>query len=706
MCYRWIALYLFLGTLLTGCTANKMHRPVSVEQEASYELAFIEFDDQGEMWDRTQLSRALSVIERANRAERGCVVVTYMHGWQHNASEKSEIKGNVGEFKTFLSSIAQRLEANPELGARPLVGIYLGWRGKSGSIPGLNLLTFYDRAGAARRIAGTSSTEAIYRILATAKQNRNSKTLLLGHSFGGQILERALTQSLVGSLLGPSVAGSVELPADLTVLINPAAKSIQAKQFVEMLDHSRIGLYRTDREGNRHRVPLMVSVTSSADLATRWAFPLGTQMSAIGKNFHKYGEDSCLQFKGQRSFYVRTPGHNAALISHEVTAEPLPSGARPASLEQVGSEWLESDFDPISGRQVFSFNGSEHRFTVRPLTGAVNGTPYWIIRVPRQLIPGHSGFFTADTLRLIGSMVVVSGLLEEESSVEIVRDSGVRPNWLTVLPDGQVLVVDASRRIYGVEVSSPRPTFNGCMPPEADPITSIGFGVHQSGGFAAFSRLSSESTRKGTDEYESAAVEFEVSEGTIRRKDLIKIHGTDRFVSAAFDLESKRAYLAGVEGKAIYSVDLTAKKATPELWLDTESEELMSSLVFDNSTRSLYAASGTEGVLYRLTDEDGKPQAALIADSLGWPVGIAIDQQRGRLYVGDAKGRQIWQIDCTGSGECSEPRSLIASEIFVSPGDLNVAPDGTIWVADREGQVIVALSPEGEILQKIEELPR
>lgn len=693
MKFGTIVVCLFLGAALTGCTANKMHRPLSIEQEPSYTLAFIEFDDQGEMWDRSQLSRALDVIERADQYEDGCVVVTYIHGWQHNASQKDEEKGNVGEFKTFLTSIARRLKAREGLDKRPLVGVYLGWRGKSGTIPGLNMLTFYDRAGAARRIAGTSSTEAIYRILSTAKKRSDSRTLLLGHSFGGQILERAVTQTMVGTLLEPGKSEEVILPADLVVLINPAAKSLQAKQLVEMLDHSRIGLYRTDREGNRYRVPLMVSITSSADLATRWAFPAGTWVSALGKNFHKYPEDTCLQFQGQRSFYVRTPGHNPALISHEVSAEPLPPGEGPVRLEDASTEWLESTFDPISRQQVFSYNGSKSRFTIRPLSGAVNDTPYWIMRVPRQLIPRHSGFFTEDTMRLIGSIVRASGILEADSTVEIVRYSGVRPNWLKALPDDRVLVVDASRRIYQVDASSPRPVFNGCLPQQADPSSSIGFGIQESRGFTALSRPTSEGTRKGTNEYETLVAPFEVSEGMLHPGGPIKTKSAEHFVAAAFDLDRNRAFLTGVDDRVIHSLDPTAKNPTPEPWLEIESEGVVSSLVYDRGTRSLFAANGETGVLYRLTEEDGKPVPALVAESLGWPVGIAVDQQRGRLFVGDAKGRQIFRIDCDGQGSCSEPRSLIASEIFVSPRDLDVAPDGTLWVADREGQIIVAPSP-------------
>jgi hypothetical protein len=701
-----LALLILLPGLL-GCTANKMYRPVSVQQEADYTLAFVEFDDQGEMWDPTQAASAVKVIDRLNQSEEGCIVITYIHGWQHNASEKSENKksGNVHDFKDFLSMVATAQRAQETIGERPVVGIYLGWRGKSGSIPGLNALTFYERSGAARRISGTSSTEVIYRLISATKAHPKSKILLMGHSFGGQILERAVTQAMVGELLDRSATLAEGLAADLVLLINPASKSIQAKQFVEMLDRSRLELYRTDRTGKRHRVPLVVSITSSADLATRWAFPGGTWVSAIGKNFHRYPDDACLQFGRQKSFYVRTPGHNKALISHELTARPLAAGEQPAELGSIRDGMIDAEFDAVSGRHVFSYNGSENRFTLRPLSGATNDSPYWIMGVPKQLIPGHSGFFTEDTLRLIGAIIRISGMLETDSPLEVVVKSSVRPNNLAALADGRVFVSDSSRRIYGVEASSPTPTSFGCLPQLANPEANIGFDIGGTVGYSAVSQPSSKATRKGSDEYKTTVVRFELSGDEVIADKPVELRSTRQFAAAAFDIDGRRLFLSGIEGKVVYIVDLAAKKPTPELWLQVESEGVINDLHYDNGTGSLYAIGGVDGEAYRLTEHGEGPKPTLIAGSLGLPVGIAVDDQRGRLFIGDAKGQQIWRIDCSTSGECSDPISLVAGEKLVSPGEIDVAPDGTVWIADREGQVIVALSPDGEVLQTITELP-
>jgi pimeloyl-ACP methyl ester carboxylesterase len=701
-----IAFSIFLPGLL-GCTANKMHRPVSVQENPDFTLAFVEFDDQGEMWDPAQLSRAVKVIEELNRSEKGCIVVTYIHGWQHNASEKSEQKekGNVNDFKEFLGLVANAMRAQEVGSQRPVVGIYIGWRGKSGTIPGLNAATFYERSGAARRIAGTSSTEVIYRLVSAAKTHPQSKIILMGHSFGGQILERAVTQALVGELLDSRETLEDRLAADLVVLINPASKSIQAKQFVEMLDRSRIELYRADSEGKRYKVPLMISITSAADLATRWAFPTGTWISAASKKFHRYPDDACMQFERQRSFYVRTPGHNEALVSHEVSARPLAEGEEPGELGKLREGLVDAEYDPVAGQHVFSFNGSQNRFTLRSLTGAANDTPYWIVGVPKQLIPGHSGFFTEDTLRLIGAIIMISGALETDSPTEVVRESAVRPTRLAVLPDGRVLVADSSRRIYEVDKSSPTPVSHGCLPELADPSSSIGFDIKGTKGWGAVSRLSSKSTRKGGTEYETLVVPFVLGEGALVVEKPLQIRSTKRFAAAAFDVDGQRVFLSGIDGQVIYVADLSLKKPTPELWLEVKSEGVINDLHYDNTSGALYASGGEDGALYRLTEQGEGPLPTLVGGSLGLPVGMAVDEERGRLFVGDAKGKQIWRIDCPVSGACAEPRSLVATELFVSPTDLDVAADGTVWVADREGEVIVALSPDGEILQTITELP-
>src|SRR5262249_43136960 len=122
---------------------------------------------------------------------------------------------------------------------RAIVGVYIGWRGQTvafpkGLDPGKPLtwwrapkllpygITFWDRKNTAARVAGVSCTEAILSLTAVAKMRYltdaelmafpqkptnlvhtvdKSKVIIIGHSFGGLIVERAVTQALLGGWL-------------------------------------------------------------------------------------------------------------------------------------------------------------------------------------------------------------------------------------------------------------------------------------------------------------------------------------------------------------------------------------------------------------------------------------------------------------------------------------------------------------------------
>ena len=100
---------LLMGSVLAtlpGCVANRMFRVDSIDTSPLYSLAFIEFDDQGELWSPAQVSRALDVIQAANIARDGAIVVVFVHGWNHNASlsEETSKHGNVLGFRRMLTA--------------------------------------------------------------------------------------------------------------------------------------------------------------------------------------------------------------------------------------------------------------------------------------------------------------------------------------------------------------------------------------------------------------------------------------------------------------------------------------------------------------------------------------------------------------------------------------------------------------------------
>src|SRR5262245_31741803 len=83
-----------LAFLLAGCAANQPYHLGEAPTETAvtpagsgsvkdiYRLGFIEFDEQGDFWDRDQLRKTVQAIRDTGR---GILLVTYIHGWQNNS---------------------------------------------------------------------------------------------------------------------------------------------------------------------------------------------------------------------------------------------------------------------------------------------------------------------------------------------------------------------------------------------------------------------------------------------------------------------------------------------------------------------------------------------------------------------------------------------------------------------------------------------
>lgn len=77
-------------------------------------------------------------------------MVVFIHGWKHNAGRDD---GNVASFNKALANLA----SSGVLGKRRLVGLYVGWRGKS--MHGLysENLTYWDRKAVAEEVGRVAS---------------------------------------------------------------------------------------------------------------------------------------------------------------------------------------------------------------------------------------------------------------------------------------------------------------------------------------------------------------------------------------------------------------------------------------------------------------------------------------------------------------------------------------------------------------------
>jgi hypothetical protein len=204
-------------------------------------LAFIEFDDFGEVWQRnssgrpSQLQKTIDLIKAAKEQDpRGQpLILTFVHGWKHNAKE-GKTAADEDSNVVALQSVLNELHDNDYSG-HVVIGIYIAWRGGNISPywPVAQQFTLYDRGAAAHRVGNTSLTEALIEISDTAKatgdcEPRDSCSqspqctagaaansagsgqqnfgpcrpflLFVGHSFGALVLERALLQETIARM--------------------------------------------------------------------------------------------------------------------------------------------------------------------------------------------------------------------------------------------------------------------------------------------------------------------------------------------------------------------------------------------------------------------------------------------------------------------------------------------------------------------------
>ena len=191
-----------------------------VPNEQSFDVAKIEFQEDGSLAEASQLKTAADTIKAARDADRnGALVVLFIHGWHHNAQWdvtkyashwdadakdwNADVKDDphFRQFRRVLMGLsvreAERYLPSGESGGRRVVGIYLGWNGDPTSWFGSWLsgtqysthLSFYNRYRAAEKVGGGSAIReairTIVEITKTPKPNRPEVPACPGGSLDG-----------------------------------------------------------------------------------------------------------------------------------------------------------------------------------------------------------------------------------------------------------------------------------------------------------------------------------------------------------------------------------------------------------------------------------------------------------------------------------------------------------------------------------------
>lgn len=221
--------------------------PVAAQGVANcYKLAFLEFSRNGGLIQRHQLELVQRSIEDWRRSRPGAPVymIAYVHGWRHDASVGDSDVRRLRVMTSYASSnVRERCRVAGRYCNALVLGLYIGWPGAIGLHDGpsavwapLNSLTFASR----KRVSDALGPPvmATLRGLADAvwATAPDSRVLVLGHSLGGNLLlsgalplvhsglqRAAATYDQRGA--AAVVSERLGLPADLTVLLNPAAEA-------------------------------------------------------------------------------------------------------------------------------------------------------------------------------------------------------------------------------------------------------------------------------------------------------------------------------------------------------------------------------------------------------------------------------------------------------------------------------------------------
>ncbi len=418
---------LMMSTTLAGCVGNSQYRTsyqpctitaekgacetASLEENGDYLLGFVEFDDQGWLWDRKQSDAVVDRLLARDALESGLLMVVYVHGWRHNASPGDD---NVASFRETLrrihayEHIASQNEGRPE---RKVAGIYVGWRGLSADLEPFTTLSFWDRKNTADKIGHGALTDLLVRLeevqlshLAVYDEGKNrlarTKLIVVGHSFGGQMVYSALSQILIDRFSG--VEGEEpQTFGDLVILVNPA---FEAARFTPL--HDLAGVRRWYPDG---QLPLVTIFTSETDQATGVAFPLGRWFSTLFENYRD---------PDQKLADRQTVGHFQPYRTHEL--RPRPEIGKPAS-PMAEAEQKTADFRAVqSARQEWIGLSSRNGWSLE-LGGAqlshlgtsVPRNPFYVVSVDKRIIDGHGDIWNPTFLEFLRQFILFTTIVKE-----------------------------------------------------------------------------------------------------------------------------------------------------------------------------------------------------------------------------------------------------------------------------------------------------
>lgn len=353
------------------------------ERQAKH-VAVVEVDSSGTFWDAKQLDAAVDFVKGKNKP----LLVTFVHGWRHNAKPDDQ------DFIQFNQFIEQLNKKN--LGGHTVCGLYVGWHGATVNehVKGMKWVTsasavfsFWRVKRGTDRVCTKPDVSQILNQTAAAAWGKGGKVALIGHSFGGRIVEQIYGVSASGQ---SGDLDSFKPVADLAVLINPASESLTARNI-------KLSLKKWNRE-----YPLIAAIGATNDGANGKAWTWGYRVAPQPptRDFHidlKQGDNVKRVVERQRHYLDTTVTNDKRQITHALVKDcaqiTTPDDTFAANLKG------DANFDVPIWIRSHEENASPKAYLLNKLdTTKVEGVDhviaskaYWAFQVPTEVLSGHSG---------------------------------------------------------------------------------------------------------------------------------------------------------------------------------------------------------------------------------------------------------------------------------------------------------------------------
>lgn len=395
---------------------------------AEFGLTVLEFRDNAAAWSQDRYDYVMRQVRTLALTDEGALIVVFAHGWKNNAEE---CNGNVSCFRRALAYLARIEQDKAKRTKRPprnVVGVYLGWRGQRidgplSFIP--KQLTFWSVKNTALGVGSgfcknwkqghcahadgaRAALDELANIYDEMRQKHPaSRMVIVGHSFGAQVVYAALHDRLAESLRRDEI---VKALGNLVILVNPAFEAAQYD------DIERLARERAFTPSEQQ--PVLLTISTSNDWATHFLFPLGQLLSPTPR---------------WRSLkWLATIGNYPPFHTHTLTTEPHVAGLSLEMKESCGSPDgkprkcdCDTDLRSLTLSLPFKMLLGGVKTTARALTtsatcedaafgGAllshrkkcVSGSPLLNVSTDKTILNGHSGIFNRPFTNFLISYVV------------------------------------------------------------------------------------------------------------------------------------------------------------------------------------------------------------------------------------------------------------------------------------------------------------